>query len=277
MEKPTIGFIILAWNSENVLDNCLNSIVHLKSINPLAIIVDNGSQDSTLKIIKQYKHNYPENISWIHFGYNTGTTVSRNAALGKLKNKGVDYYCILDSDTKINDDAIGILIKELVKHSSYGLVGPKMVTSSGTIQMSARAFPTLIEKILKALPFEKAQAKGEEMEALTPPNKEIDSYPVDYLMSACWLIKPETIEKAGMLDENIFYAPEDAEYCIRIWKAGYKVAFCPKAVIIHEWQRISKKKFFSKMNWLHIKGLLYMFLKHRYFLTTAGLKKHFYI
>ena len=101
------------------------------------------------------------------------------------------------------------------------------------------------------------------------------SYPVDYLMSACWLVRPEVFDKAGLLDEKIFYAPEDAEFCIRVWKAGYKVAFCPEARIIHEWQRLSKKKLISRMNLEHLKGLAHMFRRHRYLLSAEKLRKTF--
>ena len=38
-----IGFVILTWNSEHVIENCLNSIVSLKDIMPKVVIVDNGS------------------------------------------------------------------------------------------------------------------------------------------------------------------------------------------------------------------------------------------
>ena len=68
----------------------------------------------------------------------------------------------------------------------------------------------------------------------------------------------------GYLDENIFYAPEDVDYCIRTWQAGLRVMYCYDADILHHWQRLSRKQLISKHNWEHIKGLLYMFSKHRY-------------
>ena len=111
------------------------------------------------------------------------------------------------------------------------------------------------------------------MEQIQPDHSSDDSYPVDYLMSACWLLRPEVFESAGLLDEKIFYAPEDAEFCIRVWKAGYQVAYCPTVSIIHEWQRLSKKKLISRINWEHMKGLTYMFWKHRYFLNAEKLRQ----
>ncbi len=273
--KNRIGFVILTWNSEGVIENCLQSIFNLKNIKHEVVIVDNGSSDSTCEIVKKYISLYPENIKIIMYSENKGTTVSRNNGIKAFNNEQLDYYCILDSDTIINEYAFNMLIAELKNHNDYGIIGPKLITSSGIEQMSARAFPTLLEKIYKATPIKALQIKGENMEIQVPPKIWENSYPVDYLMSACWLIKKEVIEKVGLLDEKIFYAPEDAEYCIRVWKKGYKVAYCPNVSIIHEWQRLSKKKLISKINWEHLKGLVYMFKKHKFLFSTSKLKRRF--
>lgn len=271
----SIGFVILVWNSEKVIDKCLKSIVNLKEILPYIVVIDNGSTDTTPDIVNHYIVNYPQIVQKVTYNENKGTTVSRNDGIKRLLDKKLDYFCILDSDTEISDESFLKLINEMKQHPKYGIIGPLMASSNGIEQMSARAFPTMLEKIYKAIPCRKFNKKGEAMERQSPPLVNQDSYTVDYLMSACWLINPEALNKVGLLDEKIFYAPEDAEYCIRIWKSGYQVAFCPKARIIHEWQRLSKKKIISKMNWEHIKGLVYMFKKHNYLMSTDKMKKMF--
>ena len=271
--KKRVGFVILVWNSEKVIDKCLLSICNLKQVEPYIVLIDNGSTDNSISIVNQYVDRL--NLELIRYDNNMGTTVSRNSGLRKLQQVSPDYYCILDSDTEVNDDAFVKLIMEMEKNPSYGVIGPTLVSSSGLVQMSARCFPTALEKFYKAVPIKRIQAKGEKMEIQSPTSPDAVSYPVDYLMSAFWLIRPDTLSKAGMLDEKIFYAPEDAEYCINVWKNGYQVAFCPSAVIIHEWQRLSKKKLFSKMNWEHIKGLCYMFKKHHYFFSAKKLRASF--
>lgn len=272
-DKPRIGFVIPVWNSEKVIEKCLLSIESLQKIAPLVVIVDNGSTDQTMKIVDGYRERI--HLSAIRYSENKGTTVSRNEGLKSLMQASPDYYCILDSDTEINDDAFLLMIDEMEKHPEYGIIGPRMATSGGLTQMSARCFPTAAEKFCKAVPIRSLQRKGEEMEIQRPPAPDAVSFPVDYLMSACWLIRPEVLNAAGLLDEKIFYAPEDAEYCIRVWKSGFQVAFCPGAQIVHEWQRLSKKKLISRMNWEHLKGLGYMFRKHHYFFTTDKLKQSF--
>ncbi len=63
----------------------------------------------------------------------------------------------------------------------------------------------------------------------------------DYLLSACWLLRFSILPQTGLFDESIFYAPEDAEFCIRVWEAGYEVTYLPEASVVHCWQRISRQ------------------------------------
>lgn len=277
IKKRKIGFVILAWNSGHVIEACLRSVFRMRSFEIRVIAVDNGSTDESGKILRQIQHELQEtregSLEIITLGRNCGTTAPRNMGLRALGDFPPDYFCILDSDTVVNEEAFITLVDEMERHREYGLIGPRMVSKNGSVQSSARCFPTLTEKACKAIPLPWFQAKGEAMERRMPGDEGAESLPVDYLQSACWLMRPELLERAGYLDEHIFYAPEDAEYCVRVWKSGYQVAYCPKAVIVHEWQRLSRKKYFSRLNWEHIKGLAYMFRKHHYLFQTGKLRQ----
>lgn len=270
-----IGYVILTWNSEKVIKKCIDSILNIAAFSADIVVADNGSTDKTVEILESYSIQEPHSLELIRYPENRGTTIPRNAAIKELMSHNADYYCILDSDTIINEDAVSHMADFLHNNKKCGIVGPRMVTSDNIVQVSGRCFPTLTEKICKAVPIKAIQALGESKEEIVPRDVRSGAYPVDYLMSACWMMPSEVIHTVGMLDENIFYAPEDAEYCIRVWKSGYRVVYYPEAQIVHEWQRLSKKKMFSRINYEHIKGLIYMFRKHRYIFSAKKLKKSF--
>ena len=266
MNKPVVAFVILSWNSQHYISNCLDAVLCCNSITPLVLVVDNGSTDETPAILQQYEVDHSE-IICTFLPENFGTTVSRNLALKNLPSD-VNYVCILDSDTVINDQALATMIQVLEQNPDIGIVGPTMMNSAGATQLSGRNLPSLGIKLRKAAPLKGLQDEGAQMEVPNTPVVQ-DMQDVPYLLSACWLMPVSTIDTVGFLDENIFYAPEDVDYCLRVWQAGLRVVRCWNAQIIHEYQRLSHKKLFSKTNKEHLKGLVYYFKKHHYLFDSS--------
>ena len=271
--ENSIGFVILTWNSEKYISECLNSLIALceNGISVTPIVIDNGSCDSTVQRVSQIFNTKNRFVDFKLFQLekNYGTTVSRNMGIRYLlecQNRP-NYICILDSDTVVNELAMNNLISVLKSDPSCGIVGPRMHDANMVYQRSGRQIPTLTEKLLKVLPVKSLQEKGTAQEASIPEDG-TGSIDVGYLMSACWMMRPDLFTQIGMLDEKIYYAPEDVDFCIRVWKAGLRVQYCYDADILHHWQRLSRKKLFSKHNFEHLKGLAYLFWKHKYLFHT---------
>ncbi|WP_296961643.1 glycosyltransferase family 2 protein, partial [uncultured Dialister sp.] len=234
-----LSFVILTWNSQNYIARCLNSIDQITSMRVKIYVIDNGSKDRTISILQKLQHSlHYAALEIISLPDNKGTTISRNIGLKKAC-RNSSYICILDSDTVVNEQAMKSLMQSLKSYQDIGIIGPVMKGLDGTVQNSGRGIPTFKLKLFKALPVTSLRRKGEQMEQV--PKKDAITN-VGYLMSACWMIPVKVVEKIGFLDENIFYAPEDVEYCMRAWKNGYRVAYNNQAYITHAWQRLSRKK-----------------------------------
>lgn len=273
----SVGFVILTWNSEKYISECLNSLIALcgNGISGNIVVIDNGSSDDTVQRINQVFRIDRKDVGHKLFQLekNSGTTVSRNIGIRYLLEcqKKPNYICVLDSDTVVNELAMDNLISVLESNPSCGIVGPRMHDANMVYQRSGRQIPTVTEKLLKVLPVKSLQAKGTAQEA-TIPEDGTGSVDVGYLMSACWMMRSDLFAQVGLLDEKIFYAPEDVEFCIRVWKAGMRVQYCYDADILHHWQRLSRKKLFSKHNFEHMKGLVYLFWKHKYLFHTTKIQ-----
>lgn len=256
-----IAFVILAWNSADYLDDCLSSVLEIGDCCAEVWVVDNGSSDRTPEILATFINN-DSRVHVLTLRKNMGTTISRNMAIRFVSDE-VPYICILDSDTVVNVAAFRAMVQVLEADSSIGIIGPTLLSPSGEEQFSGRELPTLGIKLRKACPVPSIQTKGTEMERpRTPIVNGLQD--VGYLISACWLVPRRTFDAVGLLDEKIFYAPEDVDFCLRVWKSGKRVVRCFNAQIIHVYQRLSHKKLFSKTNFEHIKGLIHYFLKHHY-------------
>jgi GT2 family glycosyltransferase len=227
--------------------------------------VDNGSEDNTISIIEDFKNN-AQNINIIPFYLerNMGTTYSRNLALKKAKG---DFICIMDSDVEVGKGIFEKLIQVLKKNDEVGLIAPKLVYPDGRPQKSNDNFPTIFTKIWRYFFLKVIERKT------LSPSDESSPIPVEYAISAMWMIKRELINNIGLFDENIFYAPEDVDFCLRIWKAGYKVYYYPSISCVHDAQEISRGLKINAASVKHLQGLLYYFKKHGYLFKRPNFTK----
>ena len=258
--EARVAFVILAWNSEEVISACLDSVLSLECGHLDVCVVDNGSTDETPEILSRLSGTH-DSLHVITEARNLGTTVSRNKALRRVPAE-TDYVCVLDSDTVVNQAAFERMADALASDETIGVVGPMMANSAGEGQLSGRNLPTASLKLRKAWPLGGVAARASAEE--TPSTPVVDGLQdVGYLLSACWLMPFSALERVGLLDEKIFYAPEDVDWCHRCHDEGMRVVLCHRARIVHEYQRLSHKRLVSKTNLEHIKGLAYYFVKYR--------------
>lgn len=259
VKNKDVTIISLTWNSEKYVKKFLDSLLDDLRTSGLSfevIIIDNGSTDSTINILREYRSKEP-NLIYIPLGKNMGTTFSRNIAIRMATGK---YIGILDSDIVIPKGVIQKIINAFheIPSNRIGIIHPKLIYPDGTFQESARRFPTFWIKIARLLGWEKIRRKLESIEEVL--SEKITT--VEYAISAAWFLERSVFDKVGLLDEKIFYAPEDAEFCARIWKNGMEVWYYPKVEIIHDAQRITKRRPLSKLGIVHILGLLRFWIKH---------------
>ena len=228
------------------------------------IIVDNGSTDGTKTTLEILERNHPTHVKPVYLEKNTGTTYPRNIALKQAEGK---YLAVLDSDVEVPLGIFELLISKLKEDSSLGLIAPKLVYPSGSLQKSIDQFPTLFTK-LKRLFFLKQIEKAEETELKNDIARD-----VDYAISAFWLFPRKILQEVGYLDEKIFYAPEDVDYCLRIWQHNYRILYEPSVAAIHYAQEISRGFKINQMMIEHIKGLMYYYKKHHHFFTRPTFPK----
>jgi GT2 family glycosyltransferase len=89
---------------------------------------------------------------------------------------------------------------------------------------------------------------------------------VDHVTGACMMVKIETIERVGLLDEAFFLYNEEVEWSLRFKQAGYKSVFLPESSIIHLFG-YSTKQYVQKQTINNLlveryRGMFYFFQKH---------------
>lgn len=247
-----LSIVLISWNSLPYLKACVNSLQFTQEWENTEIIwVDNGSKDGAAQfIIKNYPH-----IRRIILPENRGVAYARNRGIEKASGK---YILFLDDDTIANKEAIYGMTAYMDFHSETGICGCRLTNNRNEVQKSAKEYPGISIKCRNIL---RSYTRKKEKNTVA-----ISEYEPEYLIGACQLIRKEAIDAAGLLDERIFYGPEDADFCLRVRKCGFRIVYLPQFSIIHHWKRITNRNIFSRLAFKHIRALLYFYKKHhRYF------------
>jgi GT2 family glycosyltransferase len=87
---------------------------------------------------------------------------------------------------------------------------------------------------------------------------------VDWVSGAAMLVRRDLIERIGGLDERFWAYCEDVDLCWRAWQAGYKILFCPNAVITHKVGRSSDQRLVPSLIQHHKSMWLFYLKNYRY-------------
>ena len=96
MSQPLVSVIMAVYNSERYIIEALSSVVKQGVGSLEFIIVNDGSTDNTLSLIKSYIDNTNTSIQWhIHSQKNQGPVLAQNAALDDMRG---EYVAFIDAD-----------------------------------------------------------------------------------------------------------------------------------------------------------------------------------
>ena len=219
---PSLSIVLVCWNNKAYLDPCLRSLYESGMRNSFdVIVVDNGSTDGSQQMLAE---KYPE-VRIIQNDSNVG--------LGKASNQGINatdgrYVLLLNNDTIVNGPSFDEMVDFLDQNPKVGAVGGKILNEDGTVQSCYNDFSTLREEFLIATRL------GEMIYPGYPAVVDDDeTRSVDWLSSACLMVRRTTLDQIGLLDEGYFIYGDEADLQYRIKKAGWEVYYLPQATIIH--------------------------------------------
>lgn len=111
-----VSIIIPVYNSEKYIDRCLKSVINQSYRNIEVVVIDNGSKDMSVKIIKNYFNK--DNRIKLYFSKTKGASVARNIGLEKATG---DYALFIDSDDYVSEDYVEKMIK-VIKNDKKTMV-----------------------------------------------------------------------------------------------------------------------------------------------------------
>lgn len=223
-----ISIVILSWNDKQYLEGLLKSLANAtKSRTMEIIVVDNASTDGSQEMVAA---GFPQ-VRLIrnkeNLGFPKGNNLGMKASQGK-------YIYVLNSDIKVLDGCVDALADYFDQNPKVGMLGPKILNRDLTHQSSCRTFPTLWNNFCSSTGLAKTFAgsklfSGEHMLYFQGDR----TLEVDVLVGCFWAVRRAALDEFGLLDEGFFIYAEDVDWCMRCWKAGWRVVFYPGAEAIH--------------------------------------------
>jgi GT2 family glycosyltransferase len=228
IDEVDISIVIVSWNAQRYLRECLESFASQKSKHSREIIVvDNASTDGSPQYVIEH---YP-GVILIENEKNDGFAKGNNIGIKKSKGR---YLCLVNSDVKVLSGCLDKLCEYMDRQPTIGVIGPKILWPDMTLQDSCRKFPSLWNNFCASAGLNRIFAKipmfsGEHMTYFD--HNSIKS--VDSLVGCFLMVRQDALNEVGLLDERFFMYAEEVDWCKRFRKAGWKVVFYPEAKVIH--------------------------------------------
>jgi len=219
MAAPKVFIIILNWNGKQDTIECIGSVKHLDYPNFEIVVVDNGSTDSSEDAIKK---KYPC-VTIIQTGDNLGYAEGNNIGIRYAMEKDAEYVFLLNNDTIIENNALSQLVNFADKTSKIGIVGPKILLyhDQNVIWFAGGGID-----FYSGLSH---YGGGKKDDGTFDKEQE-----TDYITGCALLIKSDVINTIGLMDRDYFLLFEEADWCIRARRSGFKLFYVPSARVYHK-------------------------------------------
>ncbi|MDD3777670.1 MAG: glycosyltransferase family 2 protein [Actinomycetota bacterium] len=244
MDDFQVVLIIINYNGQPHLKECLDSVYMQTYAHFRVVVVDNNSTDNSLEIIKE---NYPQ-AKVIANKKNLGFGKAINQAIkDSLKDKP-DFFGVLNNDIRLDKNWLYHLVQYAKGNPGAGILSgkillyhwPKYVNSTG---VNINYFGYGWDRDFFCLDQQLDRKGG----------------PVLAVTGSATLIKRQVLEQVGYYDQDYFLYYEDSDLCLRTWKyTKFTVDYVPEAVIYHKFS--ASLGVFSPIKHFYIKRSRFLFI-----------------
>ena len=216
---PHIKILILNWNGKHLLKPCLDSVTAIDYPNYSVMVIDNGSTDNSVNMVKE---NYSE-VNLLVLEKNYGFARGYNRCFTRLKDEYSGFILLLNNDTEVDPDILNSFIQAKVKYGDNNLYGGKIFYQNN---------PELIwyaggNVNLKYLKLSHRGIRQTDSAEYSRPMQ------TDYITGCCLFTSMKTINQLNGFDELFNMYGEDVDLCLRAQAEGINCYYWPDAKLWH--------------------------------------------
>jgi N-acetylglucosaminyl-diphospho-decaprenol L-rhamnosyltransferase len=225
---PTVDIVIVNWNSQTLLRECVAALEGSTIAEQLkVVVVDNASTDGSSNGLKAGR----ASLEVAHNATNRGFAAACNQGAERGRSR---FVLFLNPDVRVRSDTIANAVRYMddPTNSGVGILGAQLLDADGDVQRSCARAPTATTLLLHALFLDRL------FPAFVPPHfltewDHGDTRAVDQVMGAFLLIRRSLFERLGGFDERFFLYFEDVDLCLRARQAGWSVVHLASARAEH--------------------------------------------
>jgi GT2 family glycosyltransferase len=263
-----VSVVIVNWNTRDDLRNCLRSVFdETKDVSLEVFVVDNASADGSAQMVRT---EFPA-VTLIANDTNRGFAAANNQALVRTTGR---YALLLNPDTSVVDGAIGRTVRIADADPGIGVLGCQVLLREGEIQRTCFRFSSAFREFLVVTCLDRMIPASWLDGGPTMRNWDRTSArDVDVVSGMYMLVRREAMDEVGVMDDAYFVYAEEADWCFRFRKAGWRCVFTPDARIIHhDGGGKSTSQIRAKMHVQMQKSILIFHRKNLGLLSFAALK-----
>lgn len=216
MDGSQVAVVIPNWNGEELLDDCLRSLLR-QSIKARIIVVDNGSSDNSVDLIKT---KYPSVII-MQMDKNYGFTGGVNRGIECAIDLGCAYIALFNNDAVADKEWLKELLLIMSKQPHTGIVTGKLM------QMDKKRIDSTGEFIRRnAMPYSRGRGEAD--------NGQYEKAGQVFAASGgASLYRTKMLRQIGLFDEDYFAYFEDVDISFRAQLMGWHIYYQPSARAFH--------------------------------------------
>lgn len=233
-----LGVVIVAYNSADVIADCLESIVGAPEITRI-VVVDNQSTDHTCATIRDWASRAGimieaidrdgggpllERLLLVPSGLNRGFAGAVNLGLAVLKREpGIQAFWILNPDAAARPHTPSAILDCARRHPEFGLMGGRIVYTAPGNRVQADGgrysrWTGICESINQGKSIE---------DAIVP-----DAATLDFVTGAHMIASRRFVEEVGPMNESYFLYYEEVDWAAR--RGGHPIVRCDRAEVVHQ-------------------------------------------
>lgn len=218
--RPRVAVVIVQYGAEPPCVSCLRSLAASEEAEAIPIVADNSPEASdALRAVVESQGGL-----YLHLPENLGYAGAANRGMRAALTRAPDVIAIANPDVRVAPDCLRLLADRLRADPRIGIVGPGLLFESepGTWWNAGSeiVWPSGKPRSLRhGTPCRAGDDDGER--------------DTDYACGALLAIRPELLGEVGLIPEHYFLYFEDADYCFRARRAGYRVVMDPRARAWH--------------------------------------------